>query len=54
MILSPERGEALDLVDYTRRVLDAMERELGTRLDWVAIDRLRSSQSDIPRELMLL
>ncbi len=38
MILSPERGEALDLVDHTRRVLDAMERDLGTRLEWVAID----------------
>jgi type IV secretory pathway VirD2 relaxase len=38
MILSPERGEALDLVDHTRRVLNAMERDLGTRLEWVAID----------------
>ena len=38
MILSPERGEALDLVDHTRRVLNAMERGLGTRLEWVAID----------------
>jgi type IV secretory pathway VirD2 relaxase len=38
MILSPERGEAIDLVEHTRRVLDAMERDLGTRLEWVAID----------------
>jgi len=38
MILSPERGEALDLVDHTRHVLNAMERDLGTRLEWVAID----------------
>lgn len=38
MILSPERGEALDLVDHTRRVLNAMERDLGTRLEWVAVD----------------
>ena len=38
LILSPERGEGLDLVDHTRRVVDAMERDLGTRLEWVAID----------------
>ena len=38
LILSPERGEALDLVDHTRRVMNAMERDLGTRLEWVAID----------------
>jgi type IV secretory pathway VirD2 relaxase len=38
LILSPERGEALDLVEHTRRVLGAMERDLGTRLEWVAID----------------
>jgi type IV secretory pathway VirD2 relaxase len=38
VILSPERGDALDLVEHTRRVLGAMERDLGTRLEWVAID----------------
>jgi len=38
LILSPERGEALDLVDHTRRVMSAMERDLGTQLEWVAID----------------
>ncbi len=38
IILSPERGETLDLVDHTRRVMSAMERDLGTRLEWVAID----------------
>jgi hypothetical protein len=38
LVLSPERGEALDLVDDTRRVMNAMERDLGTRLEWVAID----------------
>lgn len=38
MILSPERGASLDLVDHTRRVLNAMERDLGTRFAWVAID----------------
>ena len=38
MILSPEGGDALDLVEHTRRLLGAMERDLGTRLEWVAID----------------
>jgi type IV secretory pathway VirD2 relaxase len=38
VILSPERGDALDLVEHTRRVLGAMERDLGTQLEWVAID----------------
>ena len=38
LILSPESGEALDLVDHTRRLMSAMERDLGTRLEWVAID----------------
>ena len=38
VILSPERGDALDLVEHTCRVLGAMERDLGTRLEWVAID----------------
>jgi hypothetical protein len=38
MTLSPERGGALDLVEHTRRVMGAMERDLGTRLEWVAID----------------
>ncbi len=34
MVLFPERGEALDLVDHTRRVLGAMERDLGTSVGW--------------------
>ena len=31
-------GRVLDLVEHTRRVLGGMERDLGTRLEWVAID----------------
>jgi len=33
LILSPERGEALDRVDQTRRVMNAMEWNLGTGLE---------------------
>lgn len=47
MILSPERGEALDLVEHTRRVLDAMERDLGTRLEWVAIDHRNTAHPHV-------
>jgi type IV secretory pathway VirD2 relaxase len=47
MILSPERGDALDLVDHTRRVMDAMERDLGTRLEWVAIDHRNTAHPHV-------
>jgi len=39
MTLSPERGETLDQMDHTRRVLNAGERDLAARLEWVAIDQ---------------
>ena len=39
MIVSPEDGKALSsLRDTTRDLLDQMERDLGTKLDWVASD----------------
>ena len=47
LILSPERGEALDLVTHTRRVLEAMERDLGTRLEWVAIDHYNTENPHV-------
>jgi type IV secretory pathway VirD2 relaxase len=47
MILSPERGDALDLVEHTRRVLDAMERDLGTRLEWVAVDHRNTAHPHV-------
>jgi hypothetical protein len=47
MILSPERGDALDLVEFTRRVLGAMERDLGTRLEWVAIDHQNTAHPHV-------
>ena len=38
-ILSPEDGEELeDLRTYTRHLMGRMEADLGTRLDWVAVD----------------
>jgi hypothetical protein len=41
-IVSPEDAiEYEDLKDVTRRLLRQMEEELGTRLDWVAVDDWR-------------
>lgn len=38
-IVSPEDGAELDdLRTYTRHLVDRMEADLGTRLDWVAVD----------------
>jgi type IV secretory pathway VirD2 relaxase len=47
MILSPERADALDLVEHTRRLMDAMERGLGTRLEWVAIDHRNTAHPHV-------
>src|SRR2546427_2044276 len=37
-IVSPEHAERLDLKAHTRALVSQMERDLGTRLEWVAID----------------
>lgn len=38
-IVSPEEAEKLeDLRTYTRHLMERMETDLGTRLDWVAVD----------------
>jgi type IV secretory pathway VirD2 relaxase len=36
LIVSPEFGERLDLQNHTRKLIQRMERDLGTRLEWVA------------------
>jgi len=38
LIVSPENAHALDLREHTRRLMGALEEELGTKLEWVAID----------------
>ncbi|MGC6499867.1 MAG: DUF3363 domain-containing protein [Henriciella sp.] len=39
IIVSPEDGQSLsDLKETTRALMDRMEHDLGTRLDWVAVD----------------
>jgi len=36
-IIAPDDGDELDLRDYTRRLVDRMERDLGRRLRWAAV-----------------
>ena len=36
LIVSPEFGERLDLQNHTRKLIQRMEKDLGTRLEWVA------------------
>ncbi len=38
IIVSPEDADRMDLKDHIRDLVEAMERDLGTRLEWVAID----------------
>lgn len=36
-ILSPERGDRMDLEAHTREVMASVEKDLGTSLEWVAV-----------------
>jgi type IV secretory pathway VirD2 relaxase len=38
LIVSPEDAKRLDLTAHARELVSAMERDLGTRLEWVGID----------------
>lgn len=38
LIVSPEDGGELDLRDYTRKLMAQMEADLGTKLDWSAVE----------------
>lgn len=43
IIVSPEDGKDLaDLTDYTRDLMDAAQKDLGTRLDWVAVNHFNT------------
>ena len=37
-VVSPEHAASLDLREHARELVGHMQRDLGTRLDWVAID----------------
>ena len=36
-IIGPEDGDALDLRDFTRRLVDRIEKDLGRKLRWAAV-----------------
>ncbi|MEO1662055.1 MAG: DUF3363 domain-containing protein [Pseudomonadota bacterium] len=45
-IVSPEDADKIsDLKKYTRELMEIMERDLGTRLDWVAVDHHNTGRS---------
>jgi hypothetical protein len=37
MILSPADGHRLDMERYTQQFVEQVERDLGTRIDWIAV-----------------
>jgi hypothetical protein len=37
LIISPEFGERVDLSELTRQLMTRMEKDLGTRLEWIAV-----------------
>jgi type IV secretory pathway VirD2 relaxase len=47
MIISPEDGERIDLRRHARDLVAGMERDLGTRLEWVAIDHHNTDDAHI-------
>lgn len=38
LVVSPENGARIDLRRHARGLLGAMERDLGTRLEWIAVE----------------
>ena len=38
LIVSPENASKLDLMVHARDLVASMERDLGTRLEWVGVD----------------
>jgi type IV secretory pathway VirD2 relaxase len=47
LIISPEDGERIDLRQHARDLVAGMERDLGTRLEWVAIDHHNTDDAHI-------
>ena len=46
-IVSPEHGDRLDLKAHTCALVSHMERDLGTRLEWVAIDHYNTDNPHV-------
>jgi hypothetical protein len=47
MIISPEFGERIDLNQLTRELMSRMEKDLGTRLDWVAVPHFNTEHPHV-------
>jgi len=47
MIVSPEFGERLDLNQLTRDLMRKMEKDLGTRLEWVAVPHFNTEHPHV-------
>ena len=47
MILSPEFGADIDLRKLTRKVLAQMEKDLGTKLEWMAVIHLNTDHPHV-------
>jgi type IV secretory pathway VirD2 relaxase len=46
-IVSPEDANRLNLRDHVRELVGAMERDLGTKLEWVAIDHHNTDDAHV-------
>src|SRR5207237_4582582 len=46
-IVSPEHADRLDLKAHARALVSNMERDLGTRLEWVAIDHYNTDNPHV-------
>jgi type IV secretory pathway VirD2 relaxase len=45
-IISPEDSDRIDLREHARELAAAMERDLGTKLEWIAIDHHPDDEDD--------
>jgi type IV secretory pathway VirD2 relaxase len=46
-VVSPENGAQLDLREHARRLVGHMERDLGTPLEWVAVDHYNTDNPHV-------
>jgi type IV secretory pathway VirD2 relaxase len=47
MIVSPEFGERIDLNRLTRDLMGKMEKDLDTRLEWVAVPHFNTEHPHV-------
>jgi len=47
LIISPQHGSQLDLREYTRAYMTRLERDLGTRLQWVGADHYNTDDPHV-------